>query len=345
MEIRAALVGQARIREAARWMGRPSAVEVRRERSPRLLRREDTLLKLYDLNRFFRAEASLINTFTVPWPDEHAWEAAVSPDGDVGVFCKDDAVCAVTSSGVVLWEHRGHGRDHPKENRSSCRVTDDGRYVWAMLVGEVGGGSYLGDEWLVLEADSGRVVSRETLDCAAVGGEHLSHPDGQHMGLGVGEGQDGAHMYWGRLEDGVLRVWTHDDDDRILTDVHPNGLSFITFTLPDEIAWHSFPGGALIRSLTAMDAWGPASGDDEPYWDVGGGYIDADTVLATATAYAKTPQDARHILIDSPTGTTRGEVRYPLPVTGYARPLADGTWLTAENDTVFRWRVSRARDS
>ncbi|MFC7644785.1 hypothetical protein ACFQX6_31920 [Streptosporangium lutulentum] len=269
MEIRAAPVGQARIRDAARWMGRPWAVEVRRGRPPRLLRQEGALLTLHDLNRFFGAEASLIGTFTVPWPDGHAWEAAVSPDGDVGVFCGDDAVCAVTSSGAVLWEHRGRDLRRPNENRSSCRFTDDGRHVWAMLVGEVGDGFYLGDEWLVLEADSGHVVSRETLDCAAVGGEHLPHPDGRHMGLGVGEGQDGAHVYWGRLEDGALRVWTHDDDHRILTDVHPDGLSFLTYAPPDEIAWHTFPGGALIRTLTAADAWGPVSGDDEPYWDAG----------------------------------------------------------------------------
>lgn len=133
------LVGQARIGDAVGLIGSWSAVEVRWGRSPRLLHREGTLLKVHDLDRFFGAETSLINTFTVPWPDEEKWEAAVSPDGDFAVFCKDDAVSAVTPSGAVLWEHRGHERDHPDENRSSCWITDDGRYVWAMLTGDVEG--------------------------------------------------------------------------------------------------------------------------------------------------------------------------------------------------------------
>lgn len=139
---------------------------------PTLLHRDGTLLRLQDLDRLFGAETSLINTFTVPWPDERGWEAAVGPDGDFAVFCKDDAVRAVTPTGAVLWEHRGH-EGGTTADRSSCRVTDDGRYI----------------------------------------------------------------------------------------------------------------------------------------------------------------------LIDATTGKARGDVRYPVPMTGFARPLADGTWLTAENDTLFRSRT------
>ncbi|MGV9304314.1 hypothetical protein ACWENQ_15750 [Nonomuraea sp. NPDC004354] len=57
------------------------------------------------------------------------------------------------------------------------------------------------------------------------------------------------------------------------------------------------------------------------------------TVIATATLYTETPQDARHVLID----TLSGEVRYPMPAHESAYPLGDGTWLTAEGVTLFRW--------
>ncbi|GAA2688740.1 hypothetical protein [Nonomuraea recticatena] len=345
MEIKAVPAGRAHLRNAARVVGPPWAVEVGRAGPPRMLLGEGTSLELHDLDAFFGAEPSLISAFAVPWPDEESWEAAVSPDGDVGVFCNDEAVRAVTPTGAVLWEHRGHRRHSRKENRSSCRVSDDGRHVWAMLPGPPSSGvwrddgtfdgtPYQGDEWLVLAADTGRVVARETLDCAAVGGEHLPHADGRHMGLGVGEGQDGLHVYWGRLEEDGLRVWKHEDDYRILLDVHPSGLSYLSYAPPDEIAWHSFPGGLIMRRLEAADAWRPATG--EAYWD-GADYVDADTVIATATLYAETPQDARHILIDAVSGQVRGEVRYPTPAHESAYPLGDGTWLTAEGDTLFRW--------
>ncbi|MFD1934531.1 MULTISPECIES: hypothetical protein [Nonomuraea] len=85
-----------------------------------------------------------------------------------------------------------------------------------------------------------------------------------------------------------------------------------------------------MRRLLAADAWRPASG--EAFWD-GGGYVDADTVIATATLYTETPQDARHVLIDA----LSGEVRYPMPAHESAYPLGDGTWLTAEGVTLFRW--------
>ncbi|MEV2272329.1 hypothetical protein [Nonomuraea africana] len=345
MEIKAVLVGQAHLGNAVRLVESPWAVEVRRGRSPRMLHLEGASLRLYDLDRFFGAGTSLINTFPAPWPAEEAWEAAVGPDGDVGVFCHDGAVRAVAPSGAVLWEHRGHERQSPSVNRSSCRVSDDGRHVWVLLPGASCAAvwrhdgepyPYAGDEWLVLAAHTGRVVARATLGCAAVGTQHLPHPDGRHMGLGVGEGQDGLRVYWGRLEEDGLRVWPHEDDYRILVDVHPNGLSYLTWAPPDEIAWHSFPGGIVMRRLEAADAWRPAVG--EAYWD-DCGYVDAGTLIATATLYAETPEDARHLLIDAFSGEVRGDVRYPGPVPRSARPLGDGTWLTAEGDTLFRWKA------
>lgn len=63
------------------------------------------------------------------------------------------------------------------------------------------------DHWLVLDSGDGSVLPETSIDAVGVGAEHFRHPDGVHVGLSVGEGQDGALVFWGRIEHGQLHHW------------------------------------------------------------------------------------------------------------------------------------------
>ena len=49
-----------------------------------------------------------------------------------------------------------------------------------------------GDRWLVLDAVDGRVVAEALLPTVGQGAHQVVHPDGRHVLLDVGEGQDGC---------------------------------------------------------------------------------------------------------------------------------------------------------
>jgi hypothetical protein len=300
---------------------------------------------VYDLDALFRGEQAVVASFPMPWPDEDRGLWAVHPGGAFAVFSGVNAVRAVHPSGDTRWEY-GHAC-WCGGSSGSVAVTTDGRYVWATVPGphepprEYAEGEqipeYAGDEWLVLDARTGRLVAREVLDCAAAGSHHLPHPDGRHMALGVGEGQDGVPMYWGRLENDRLRVWTVGDRDRAPTDIHPNGLSFLSVDHGlDDVAWHVFPGGRITAKVAADDV-GP-----DGYFDHQCGYVDANTVIVSASCYAESPQETRHWLIRA--ARECAAVDYPQPVQGSAQALGNGTWLTTAGDRLYRWAAEDGKE-
>ncbi|MEV1066060.1 hypothetical protein [Streptomyces sp. NPDC050263] len=324
------------------------AFESRGDGARRALLQNGHELEVYDLHEVFEGERAPAAVFALPWPGWDRGVHSVSSDGTVAVFSGQRAVRAVGSSGETLWEYRhgcwgpqvGHPHTGDEQEvctgleHGSCRVSDDGRLVWAHVVEpEERGGR---ECWVVLDARDGRESARLPLDSAAAGSHHLSHPDGVHMGLCIGMGQDGILLHWARRDGERLTAWDLDKTtDRILTDVHAGHSGFLTVEhYGADLELHALDGTVLAKGEPE------AADEDTPCWDDGCGFVDADTVIASTVESDDDPERARHWLLDARTLEIRGPVAYPTgPVDSYVRPLGDGTWLTydAGAETLNRW--------
>lgn len=84
------------------------------------------------------------------------------------------------------------------------------------------------EEWLVLDAQDGRVPAFADTKTVAEGSVHVPHPtDPAQMGLSIGEGQDGQPVRWGRWDGQNLEV-AYINDDEALMDVNPSGRWLMT---------------------------------------------------------------------------------------------------------------------
>ncbi|MEU8574988.1 hypothetical protein [Streptomyces asoensis] len=330
------------------------AFESRGATECRALLRNGHELEVHDLHEVFAGERAPMAVFPHPWPGWDRGVHSVSPDGSFAVFSGQRAVRAVGSGGRTLWEYRhdcwGPETGHPHTGdeqqvcrgleHGSCRISDDGRLVWAHVVGpEAEGGA---ERWVVLDARDGRELAGLPLDSAAAGSHHLSHPDGVHMGLCIGMGQDGILLHWARWDGERLTGWDLNGTmDRILTDVHAGHPGFLTVEhYGADLQLHALDGTVLAEREPE-----PA-GDEDLSWDYGGGFVDADTVVAGTTGDDEDPEHTAHLLLDARTLEIRGAVAYPSgPVAGWVRPLGDGTWLTydEENGTLDRWSAPGTR--
>ncbi|GAA3371334.1 hypothetical protein GCM10020367_21590 [Streptomyces sannanensis] len=330
------------------------ALESRAGTHRALLLREDTL-RVHDLERVFAGESEPLAAFPFPWPGWKRGEHSVAPDGSFAAFSGQRSVRAVGAGGETLWEYRhgcwDPGHPHtgdelqvcPGIESGSCRVSNDGRLVWAHVPGDED--EDYQERWVVLDARDGKELARLPLDSVASGSNHLSHPDGVHMGLGIGMGQDGILLHWGRWDGETLTTWdVNEDIDRILADVHPGHGGFLTLEhYGSDITLHALDGEVLARFES--DTLPPVSGDeddDPPYFDYVCGFVDAATVIATTTECDEDPDHARHWLLGAPALRVPGRIEYPEPVDSFARPLGDGSWLTHDDERglLRRWTAA-----
>lgn len=320
------------------------AFEARGEGPGRALLPNGHELEVYDLDDVLAGERAPVAVFPVPWPGWDRGVDSVSPDATFAVFSGQRAVRAVDAGGATLWEYRhgcwGPELDHPHTGdeqqvcrgleHGSSRVSDDGRLVWAHVVNQEGDGEC----WVVLDARDGREFARLPLeDSAAAGSHHVSHPDGVHMGLSIGMGQDGILLYWGRWDGEALTSWDlNETEDRILMDVHPAHGGFLTMAhYGDDLRLHALDGTVLAEQ-------------DELSWDWACGFVDADHVIVSSgVEYGADDEDRRHWLLDARTLEIRGSVGYPSgALDSMPRPLGDGSWITYDEagETLRRWGLT-----
>ncbi|MEU6271940.1 hypothetical protein ABZ871_05875 [Streptomyces populi] len=180
--------------------------------------------------------------------------------------------------------------------------------------------------WVVLDARDGREPARLPLDSAASGSHHLSHPDGLHMGLCVGTGQDGILLHRARRDGGELTGWDLDESsDRILTDVHPGHAGFLTAEhYGADLMPHALDGAVLAEGVPE-----PSDEEDPPCWDHGCGFVDADTVIASAVGSDEDPDLPLHWMLDARTPRVR-DTRSLDRVNGFG--------LTAGSHRTAPWR-------
>jgi hypothetical protein len=241
----------------------------------------------------------------------------VTPDLGLVAISERDRVLLADRRGRVAWQFGHHPWGVGDSESGSCWVSPDGRHVWATTPTADGP-----DQWLVLDASSGRALGSSPLRCHAAGSHPLTHPGGHHVGLSVGEGQDGAEVYWGHWEDGRPVVERLDDRSRVLIDVSPSGGEYLTTPhSPDgSIAIHEFPSGRVVASLAES-----AVLDEDDYFDFTAGYITDEMILVASV------ERQQHLLLGGRTLAPIGVVAYPPGhPKGCITPSGRGTWMTSD---------------
>ncbi|MDH6129624.1 hypothetical protein [Kitasatospora sp. GP82] len=308
----------------------------------------DSRLSVFALDELLAGGTEPVAVFAAPWNGWERENVSVSADGSFAVFAGPSFLHAVERDGRVRWRyhHTCWGHHHYSSHDEtricdgvscgSCWIAGDGSVVWAHVPAADG------EQWLVLDAVDGKLLGAAELDSATSGSLHVPHPDGRRVGLDVGMGQDGALVYWGRWDGHELEVRESGyGEDRILTEVHPDGRMYLTTEHGQrDLAVHSF---GTDETLAGCPADVIPLGDDyaEQYWDHQCGYLDPQTVLASTVEADEDYGPVRHWLLSATTLELLGAVGYPTQVEGEPTPLGDGTWLTrSPSGTVTLWSLA-----
>ncbi|MBB4985078.1 MULTISPECIES: hypothetical protein [Streptomyces] len=336
-----------------------------------LVQRSDEEIAAQPLDDAFAALPAAEVRFPAPWPrDRGTWE--VAPDTSLAVFAGVHAVRAVEPSGATRWEVRHgcwHGacremhasyeeyaedRGHRYPDGGSVGFSADGALVWAHVRGPLPEGELSPDtvdEWLVIDAVSGRVLARGNAEAAAAGSEHLPHPtDPRRMGLGIGEGQDGAPLRLGSWDGERLDV-TYVEGDLCLMSVSPSGERLMTVSHDqDALSVRDFRGLLLeglewdAESVLPRHPDAPSADEDDEdealaCWDWAGGFVDETTLVVSTVECDDEWGEVRHWLLDT-TGTHGlRQIAYPSPPSGQPTALGNGAWATASEsgDALHVW--------
>ncbi|ADI10341.1 hypothetical protein SBI_07221 [Streptomyces bingchenggensis BCW-1] len=304
--------------------------------------------------------------FPAPWPRRFG-SVTVSPKRDAALFAGVHAVRSVKPTGTTRWEVQhgcwyggctlshlsfdeyAHDEDHGYADSGSVAVSADGTLVWAHVRGPLGGDRETEDDqelWVVLDATDGRVLGRVNTMTVASGSEHTPHPDPARMGLSVGEGEEGSPALWGRW-DGQQLTAERIGIDEILLAVSPSGRYLLTVDTGQwSLSLHQVENGSVLRELDAQDtvpAHPRSTGEDRVYWDYDAAFVDEDTLVAGTSECDARYGTARHWLVDVHGMTLRGEISYPVPVSGPARAAGGGTWYTISEDgtSVHLWELAK----
>ncbi|KAF9776393.1 hypothetical protein IL306_005437 [Fusarium sp. DS 682] len=258
----------------------------------------------------------------------------VASDLSRTVYCTRNSVVCVGQDGDVRWRYElephstvlhGHVPD--------CVFSLDGSTVWVYRPDAMANRG--DDKWVALSADTGKVLAEMSLGTVGHGGQHALHPDGRHVLLDVGEGQDGSSMFRATVADNHFDFYKYEFEDRVLIDIAPSGRHFMTVHhVQVDVAFHLFPNGEVVLRLTLEDLGYANEGDneDELQIDYIGGFLDSDIAVVAVKGWNDGEEWRNYHRVDLRTGTV-GDCFEAHSQEGYDfEPLGDGTWITSGPD-------------
>ena len=272
------------------------------------------------------AEGPLEPVAVFPVPED-ARAHSVTADATRVVYATLHAIVCIDREGTELWRYdllpapSGSFVHDP-----DCAFSSDGAQVWVYRPDAVSDRHPV-DRWVVLDACSGEVEAEADLHTAGHGATHFMHPDGDHVLLDVGEGQDGLAIFEGTLTKNGLEVHRHPWDDRCLAGISPDGSTFMTVEHHQaDIAFHRHPGGDTILKLTT-----DAFVSDYAWFEWTGGFLAPETaVVVVIVDPLDGPERHHHYLLDVPSGDVLGRFDAQARDSLDVEALGDGTWLTSD---------------
>ncbi|MCP2324160.1 hypothetical protein HDA40_002667 [Hamadaea flava] len=255
------------------------------------------------------------------------------------VYTTADEMACIDREGDILWRLGfGAGAQELYNASAHCAFSPAGTMVWLYLPDAMAGRGDGLDHWLAIDAETGAIIARTELDCAGHGGHQSAHPDGMHMLLDVGEGQDGSRVYRGRLDRDVIELTAYPWTDRSLVGLAPDGHHFMTVHHDQEdVAFHAYPDGEVLARIP-VESFG--YDPDEAYVEWAGGYLDSQTAIVSIGGETEDEQQwHQHHLVDARTGQVHGTLDIQTRDAYDLEPLGDGSWLSTDDDGL--WRHSR----
>ncbi|MDI2127980.1 hypothetical protein [Yinghuangia seranimata] len=268
---------------------------------------------------------SLATVRRIALPSDWKGGHAVAPDLSFVAASGPDRVCVLDMTGRQIWSHP-HA-DWEFEESGSCVVSTDARAVWAVLRTEEA------DVCALFDAKDGTVRRSAALPAQTVGSELLPHPDGIHVGVASGHGDDAYRIFLVASDGtGPARELPASEEPRILIDIQPgSGLMLTTPYGDGPLALLRSPDGGIVA---ARQPGTLLPGDDEVF-DFYAGFLGPDRVLAASS-------DQRHLVFSVPDLRPVAEIEYPdTTERAWLVVRHDGTWVTADPDTglVRLWRA------
>ncbi|MFD8638441.1 hypothetical protein [Streptomyces sp. NPDC059533] len=258
--------------------------------------------------------------------------SVVRPDLERVVYTTLHGVVCLTRAGDLLWASDFEPRSDVRHGHlPGCVLSLDGRTVWVYRPDAMAGRGR-GDQWVLHDADSGRVLARRELETVGHGAGHHVHSVDGSVYLDIGEGQDGAVVLRGTaVADGEPEFVTFPWWDRCLIDLAPDGRQFMTVDHGQrDVSFHRHPSGDTLFTLS-VEAFGCDPEDTFVEWC--GGYLTPDTAIVTLGGESEDEEEwFRHHLVDVVSGTVGGEIAVEATNPYEVEPLGDGSWLTAGPD-------------
>lgn len=258
------------------------------------------------------------------YSDKHQNQQAVTPNLDRVAYTTSYSVVCLRKNGGYFWNYDLEPEHHVSD--CSCVFSLDSAWLWVYSPGAMADRGP--DTLFVLHADTGREVARTELDSVGEGGELIPHPDGRHVLLNVGEGQDGVKLYRAAVDGENIQLHSYGWDDRVLVDVAPDGQSFMTVDHGRyDVAFHIFLSGEVVLRIPIEEFGHEYFGDDEACIDWNGGFLNADIAVITIAGEKDDEEWHRHYSIDLRTGKSRGHFEAHSRNSHDFEPLGDGTWV------------------
>lgn len=270
-------------------------------------------------------------TWTDPATDGSDTYCSPLPDGALATSTRE-AVTVQEPDGTVRWEHRHRDWQHSPEASGACTPDPAGRVLLATMAGPLGAdGLSKGDICRALDLATGEVLAEHVLPSFSATYAFQQFPDARpEILLTASMGQDGTHC--------LLITYTTDG-----LDVRAAGTAeepYVGLGTDGVLVSQDVGGGYLCRTQEGVDNVIIEAGEVLPEeWVFVGytpGFVDEKRILVAA-AEEQWAEEGTHLLLDAHTLRPLAEVDYPQSPGVSAVPIGDGTWLTADGETVLRW--------
>ncbi|MEV6816486.1 hypothetical protein [Micromonospora sp. NPDC051296] len=287
------------------------------------------LVQAYDFSTGPVAASDVVPTVVFPVgaaalePDS----CAVAPDLSRALYATMNRVACIDRDGATLWQLGFEPASSAQPNAyTCCGFSLDGKVVWIYRPDAMARNAGT-DTWLAVDAGTGRILARTDLGSVGHSGVQVAHPDGDHMLLDVGEGQDGTRVYRGRLVGDRIDLFEYPWSNRILVSVAPDGRHLMTVDHEyADAAFHTYPDGAVVAQIP-IEALGHEPFD--AFVEPSGGYVDDSTAVVTVAGETEDEQEwFERYLVDPRTGEIRGRLDAPSAHQYDFEPLGDGSWLS-----------------